>query len=494
MKKISWSSSSAWKSSWNQELWKISVCDSQPEVEEVNFDFFFQGHRDKLTKWTEVHHYKVEGSFDLTSQFPVLPNEIPQVFMTSSPGEAAADMARGIWWGYVSTTASLRRIGTIYRLYVPRDSKGYALLASRRLIYRGGTDGHIHLCCWKTVGDNLWWAYTDIWFDHIRQDFCLKNIRPGPRIGGLPEWWTIRSSFNSLIEEAVRIFDDSFPKFKLGPDTLLRDSVAGPSILWTEEELKDRIVAMRGIMRRNIRGRQTSEVPNLQAQAFDNVKKFDGNFLIFAQKFTSLGQSTKESFSEIFGEGITFKTLSSTWLRSRFGDRLTFSTYVKLAKSIDKELRSIGRKIRYLPGRTRKSFYYYDEGFYYGFSSVNLAIVPRDWNALMTFVRTAYEWDFFPTLENVWDAIPLSFVVNWFIDVSSIFEDVDRLIQSRYYDVKTSMLSYKLMTYDERYPLKFSYYIRELDVPLRLGVSSVELGLPSTINLIDGISLLASNA
>jgi hypothetical protein len=122
-----------------------------------------------------------------------------------------------------------------------------------------------------------------------------------------------------------------------------------------------------------------------------------------------------------------------------------------------------------------------------------IAVSPKDDNALMRQIRKAYEWDYYPTLGNVWDMIPLSFVVDWFVNVSDIFESVDRMVQARYYDVASILQSVKAEGACPGFPgVVLSFYDRTLSNSLNLGVSSVKLGLPSAINIVDGISLFLS--
>jgi hypothetical protein len=119
-----------------------------------------------------------------------------------------------------------------------------------------------------------------------------------------------------------------------------------------------------------------------------------------------------------------------------------------------------------------------------------IALSPKDYNALMSLVRKAYEIDLYPSLQNVWDLIPLSFVVDWFVNVSKIFEDVDRLVQSRYYNVNCVLNTVKASsTGTVLEGLSYSFYERHLASSLSLGMSSIELGLPSPINIVDGVSL-----
>jgi hypothetical protein len=54
----------------------------------------------------------------------------------------------------------------------------------------------------------------------------------------------------------------------------------------------------------------------------------------------------------------------------------------------------------------------------------------------MTAVKKLMEWDVWPSLENTWDMIPLSFVVDWFSNLSTILTNVDRLVYEQYLRVR----------------------------------------------------------
>lgn len=40
-------------------------------------------------------------------------------------------------------------------------------------------------------------------------------------------------------------------------------------------------------------------------------------------------------------------------------------------------------------------------------------------------IKTLMDVDLFPTLTNVWDLVPFSFVIDWFLDIGSLFERID---------------------------------------------------------------------
>lgn len=235
-------------------------------------------------------------------------------------------------------------------------------------------------------------------------------------------------------------------------------------------------------------------LPRLEANAFDNVQKFDGNMLLVLSKLGIPGVTTGRSLIDLYRSEDLVKGISSWWLANRFGDRLMLASWADVIKSVfDTILDPTPRRDSFIRGRARSSLDLEGPTTLHVDYSVNLAVEPADYNGFMRLIRHAYEWDYFPSLANIWDAVPLSFVVNWFVNVGDIFEDVDRLVQSRYYNTVGIMPSLRFQYHSLLLPgVKCKYYTRWLEHTLNLGVSSVELGLPSTINIVDGISLIAS--
>jgi hypothetical protein len=236
----------------------------------------------------------------------------------------------------------------------------------------------------------------------------------------------------------------------------------------------------------------TAIEPELQAKSFDSVEKFDGNMLVLLSKMSGFGRVTLGSFWELFRSAGSVKDFASFWLANRYGDRLSIGGFADLVKSLSDEFLTIrARTTRYIRGKARKQDTVSD-----GYCTVSvracsdLAITPKDSNALMKLIRSAYEWDFYPSLGNVWDAIPLSFVVDWFVNVGDIYKSVDRMVQSRYYDVAAILQSLKAEAVDPLFPtVNHVFYRREVGHSLHLGVDSVKLGLPGLINVIDGAAL-----
>jgi hypothetical protein len=233
----------------------------------------------------------------------------------------------------------------------------------------------------------------------------------------------------------------------------------------------------------------------LHATSFDALQRFDGNLVLLLSKLAGgLGMSTLSSFKDFALSEGNLRDVASLWLATNYGDRLSASGLENLIKSIDREFLNVRRTtVAWMRGSSRLSTSEVDDD---GVSrqstySTTIAVKPKDYNALMKIVRSAYEWDWFPSMSNTWDAIPLSFVVDWFVNVGDIYRSLDRMVASRYYEVGKVLNGIKSVSTSPLTPgLTYTYYSRQASDQLHLTVDSVRVGLPSVVNCINGGALL----
>jgi hypothetical protein len=223
--------------------------------------------------------------------------------------------------------------------------------------------------------------------------------------------------------------------------------------------------------------------------------KFDGNLTLLLSKLGGLGRTTIQSIVDFAGSEMGLRDAASLWLASRYGDRLSASGLEDLIRSVDREFLTIRyHTVPWIEGACRlpPSLVDEDRGVTgVGYLSSRIALKPKDYNTAMRVIRNAYEWDWMPTLGNTWDAIPLSFVVDWFVNVGDIYASLDRLVATRYYDVLGVLNTVKVVATTTRFPtVKFTYYDREVSNNLQLSVESVKLGLPSAVNWVNGAALV----
>lgn len=189
------------------------------------------------------------------------------------------------------------------------------------------------------------------------------------------------------------------------------------------------------------------------------------------------------------------------WLSLRFGDRLTISDSIDLLKATARSYGPVGSHDFYVskamsyqscsPGTSlfptgvvrRNLKLYYQPAFP---SSVLAGLITR-----------AMQWDVWPSMANMWDIIPLSFVVDWFVDVESFLESIDRNIYKQYLSVLSVLLTTKttfdLGTYvdvDYLHECTLTLYHRQHLRKLPASPFRIDTGHLSSINIVDGISLL----
>jgi hypothetical protein len=300
-----------------------------------------------------------------------------------------------------------------------------------------------------------------------------------------------RNTYDEVIRDVVDFYATATPTAEVrGTDILTVAYSGGVSV-------EDILAEARWVYNQGVRAcelRMPEVLPDLHASSFDGIQKFQGNFLVLLSKLQGAGLTTLNSIADLAGSGMSIQDFARYWLANRYGDRLALGGIADLISAFDKEFLSIKPyTVPYLVGKARTTSYIEVAGNQVAaYFSTMVALKPRDYNELMRLIRTAYEWDFYPSLGNTWDAIPLSFVVDWFINVSDIYNSVDRIVQAQYYDVLKVMNTYKCSLELPSFPqLRCTIYNRSFSSNMSLTTANLSVGLPNWINMIDGLSLIA---
>ena len=194
---------------------------------------------------------------------------------------------------------------------------------------------------------------------------------------------------------------------------------------------------------------------------------------------------------------------ASWWLSARYGDRLTYRDTLELSHAVAHQIS--GRYKRW-----NKDYFIskaFDSTIEYSESDCSHLEITRhlklyfrpqydDWFG--NVVRSALKWDIWPTLENSWDLIPFSFVVDWFVDVQSALESIDRSNLLLLYKVLSVVQSEKkIYTYDDSIVddlwvtnCSITAYERQVSRSLPTSPFRIDRGHLSAINIVDGISLI----
>jgi len=138
----------------------------------------------------------------------------------------------------------------------------------------------------------------------------------------------------------------------------------------------------------------------------------------------------------------SFKGLASSYLGMQYGV-LPFKDDLK--NIYEALIRRVPRIDRYglrnvYGGRTQMTTV--DEITYTCQQSVKLGVANED-SRLLSLINGIESWGFLPTFENVWDLVPLSFVIDWFVQVGDLLESVDARLRYERYDIKYATTSQK---------------------------------------------------
>lgn len=245
---------------------------------------------------------------------------------------------------------------------------------------------------------------------------------------------------------------------------------------------------------------------SLGNEAIDNMASFSSNALAYAADLRKVGDSIK-TLIELAENPTDPKAWASLWLSSRFGDKLTARDTRELMNAISAATRELANAQFFQTSHSRdlnpienipRSIW--TSGIRYNWYKVYYW--PRDYVPIMKKVRELMEWDAWPSLENTWDMIPLSFVVDWLFNVSELLASIDRCIYKMYIsvvsvlktekDVFACNLDYlnshlKLSVADQA---TCSVYLRRRASYLDYEPLTWSVGSPSAINLVDAATLL----
>jgi hypothetical protein len=238
---------------------------------------------------------------------------------------------------------------------------------------------------------------------------------------------------------------------------------------------------------------------SLYRDALVGQKSFNGNLINYASKVKGIGTSIRASM-ELLGSPEDPKKWASFWLANRFSDRLMLQNTKQILQGLESELRAAR-----LGFQISRSSSFEDVGQTFGLftectcqHNAKLVCSNESETRLMSAVKKLYEWDAFPTLENAWDLVPFSFVVDWFANFGTILDNIDTMVYNQYLRVEYLLRSEKYraklnpewvskalrtsLTGDINYTLYRRYPSRPPD----LGVlDDWEPSIPSPTNVVD---------
>jgi hypothetical protein len=207
-----------------------------------------------------------------------------------------------------------------------------------------------------------------------------------------------------------------------------------------------------------INGRYATAVASQQALL--NEKALDINTLMYIKDFAEISKLIT-SYTQLISKGINPKTVSGAFLASHYGVRLTVKDTKKIIHSAKRLKHAVESQYTYSYGRHTFSY----NGVKYR-ANVSIAYGQYD-QKWLRFLSGLSSLDLLPTPSRLWDMMAYSFVVDWFLPVSSLLETFDAL--TRYVLVANYRSCRSVETTVELAPSSFNRYSESLTM-----VGSVE--------------------
>lgn len=188
---------------------------------------------------------------------------------------------------------------------------------------------------------------------------------------------------------------------------------------------------------------------DLVRRAADDARVVPSNWIESLPELLSITQSLK-SIANSIGKGATANSAASLFLSYKYGPRLTGLDLYDSINSILYQLKRQAREISYSRARERFSvstplgFLYDSVDLEYNYK-IYYHTYPRGIRQFLAFLANS---GFDPSLRNLWDLVPFSFVVDWLTKTS---EHLDSLAANRfwqYYDIAGVVCSKKVIHRD----------------------------------------------
>lgn len=199
-------------------------------------------------------------------------------------------------------------------------------------------------------------------------------------------------------------------------------------------------------------------ISDLVQDAADGARYTDMNTLSYVADLLNF-KSTLTSIAASAGKLATSKSVKAAakatangYLATRYGTVLTYQETRDLFSTV-KGLRSLAHT--WHPRATRSM--YHDKGSLSSDRAPDLVgfvdytahckiVYDEPQNALMRSIKAAMDWDIWPTLQNCWDWIPYSFVLDWMVPVDNLLNNIDNLVYLQYLNVRGVVMSTKIIT------------------------------------------------
>lgn len=200
---------------------------------------------------------------------------------------------------------------------------------------------------------------------------------------------------------------------------------------------------------------QLPDLGELSYRCVSQLQTWDGNGIALAHDLLTMKQQVT-ALRSLLGGVKNPRNWASLFLSVKYGIPLTVSDIKSLRKGIDDYLRfSQDRKVssstNWSQGLADYECHY---GLYYNPYDTYLSDLDKK---LMLF-------DAYPSYKNVWDLIPFSFVVDWFLDIGNYLEHLDSANVITRYNIICDVLSLKVTRVVEPRDLGFPMFEGPIEI------------------------------
>lgn len=182
---------------------------------------------------------------------------------------------------------------------------------------------------------------------------------------------------------------------------------------------------------------------DVDMDAVQGTRAININTLMYAKELFEIGKmvkSTAESLLEKDPRNFV-KQASNLYLSYHYGYRLSIQDTKTLYSAARQELRKESRTLAASRARRQWSFELPEYSFLGAGATVLRTRSTKVWYSQMPhelgrLINGLFRWDIFPELGNVYDLIPYSFVVDWFLPIGDILDKIDNHTYASTLDVK----------------------------------------------------------
>lgn len=173
---------------------------------------------------------------------------------------------------------------------------------------------------------------------------------------------------------------------------------------------------------------QSKIVSGLIIDAINSVDALDMNGMLYLQQMRQI-TSLLPPMAELKGSAAKIKSWANVYLWLRYGIKLSIQATKKVAKGAPQVIKSLteaaNKKQRVRSRSTRVLESHGDKWSAQYSVRIILSTYPENLKTVGRFIDTMYGFDVLPTLGNLWDMYPYTFVVDWIIPVGNFLENVD---------------------------------------------------------------------